>query len=93
MFVMGVNLEHLHQGHDRRFQRFLHHQLLAPIAKVHHDNVRHHRGLMTTVHSTTGTQKTVDGPSKKDWRGGRAAAGNIIPPPLALPRRWQGYPR
>ena len=52
---------------------------LAPIAKVLHDNFGITDGLMTTVHSTTATQKTVDGPSKKDWRGGRAAAGNIIP--------------
>ena len=43
---------------------------------------------MTTVHSTTATQKTVDGPSMKDWRGGRAASGNIIPPPPAPPRQW-----
>lgn len=52
---------------------------LAPLAKVIHDNFGIVEGLMTTVHSTTATQKTVDGPSKKDWRGGRAAAGNIIP--------------
>ena len=52
---------------------------LAPIAKVLNDKFGIVDGLMTTVHSTTATQKTVDGPSKKDWRGGRAAAGNIIP--------------
>jgi glyceraldehyde 3-phosphate dehydrogenase len=52
---------------------------LAPIAKVLHDNFGIENGLMTTVHSTTATQKTVDGPSLKDWRGGRAASGNIIP--------------
>ena len=52
---------------------------LAPIAKVLNDNWGIKDGLMTTVHSTTATQKTVDGPSKKDWRGGRAASGNIIP--------------
>lgn len=52
---------------------------LAPIAKVLHDNFGIVDGLMTTVHSTTATQKTVDGVSMKDWRGGRAAAGNIIP--------------
>ena len=52
---------------------------LAPLAKVINDNFGIVDGLMTTVHSTTATQKTVDGPSKKDWRGGRAAAGNIIP--------------
>ena len=52
---------------------------LAPIAKVLNDNFGIKDGLMTTVHSVTATQKTVDGPSKKDWRGGRAASGNIIP--------------
>ncbi len=52
---------------------------LAPIAKVLNDNWGITDGLMTTVHATTATQKTVDGPSLKDWRGGRAAAGNIIP--------------
>ena len=52
---------------------------LAPLVKVVHEKFGIKEGLMTTVHSTTGTQKTVDGPSKKDWRGGRAAAGNIIP--------------
>src|SRR5690606_15790311 len=52
---------------------------LAPLAKVLHDNFGIVEGLMTTVHATTATQKTVDGPSKKDWRGGRAALNNIIP--------------
>jgi len=52
---------------------------LAPIAKILHDNFKITEGLMTTVHAVTATQKTVDGPSNKDWRGGRAAGGNIIP--------------
>ncbi|MEG0126029.1 MAG: type I glyceraldehyde-3-phosphate dehydrogenase, partial [Clostridia bacterium] len=52
---------------------------LAPLAKVINDNFGIKDGLMTTVHATTATQKTVDGPSKKDWRGGRGAAFNIIP--------------
>ena len=52
---------------------------LAPLAKVIHDNFGIKEGLMTTVHAVTATQKTVDGPSKKDWRGGRASMGNIIP--------------
>ena len=60
---------------------------LAPIAKVLHDNWGITDGLMTTVHSTTATQKTVDGPSKKDWRGGRAASGNIIPSSTGMSMR------
>jgi len=52
---------------------------LAPLAKVLNDNFGITEGLMTTVHATTSTQKTVDSPSNKDWRGGRAAAANIIP--------------
>src|SRR5204863_9491914 len=52
---------------------------LAPLAKVIHDKYGIIEGLMTTIHSYTSTQKTVDGPSSKDWRGGRAAAQNIIP--------------
>ncbi len=52
---------------------------LAPLSKVINDKFGIVEGLMTTVHATTATQKTVDGPSKKDWRGGRAAAANIIP--------------
>ena len=52
---------------------------MAPIAKVLHDNFEITDGLMTTIHATTATQKTVDGPSLKDWRGGRAALHNIIP--------------
>jgi glyceraldehyde 3-phosphate dehydrogenase len=52
---------------------------LAPLAKVLHDNFGIKRGLMTTVHAATASQKTVDGPSKKDWRGGRGVFENIIP--------------
>jgi glyceraldehyde 3-phosphate dehydrogenase len=52
---------------------------LAPLAKIVHDNFGLEEGLMTTIHAMTATQPTVDGPSKKDWRGGRAAPGNIIP--------------
>ncbi len=79
MFVMGVN--HNTYKADMQFvsNASCTTNCLAPIAKVLNDNFGIAEGLMTTVHSTTSTQKTVDSPSKKDWRGGRAAAGNIIP--------------
>lgn len=79
MFVMGVN--HDKYTADMQFvsNASCTTNCLAPVAKVLHDNFTIVEGLMTTVHATTATQKTVDGPSKKDWRGGRAAAGNIIP--------------
>ena len=79
MFVMGVN--HNKYTTDMNFvsNASCTTNCLAPIAKVLHDNWGIKDGLMTTVHSATATQKTVDGPSAKDWRGGRAASGNIIP--------------
>ena len=79
MFVMGVN--HKDYTADMQFvsNASCTTNCLAPIAKVLHDNFGITDGLMTTVHSVTATQKTVDGPSKKDWRGGRAATYNIIP--------------
>lgn len=79
MFVMGVN--HWNYSSDMQFvsNASCTTNCLAPIAKVLNDNFGIRDGLMTTVHSTTATQKTVDGISKKDWRGGRAAYGNIIP--------------
>ncbi len=79
-FVMGVN--------EKDYKASEHHVVsnascttncLAPIVKVLLDNVGIETGLMTTIHAYTATQKTVDGPSKKDWRGGRAAAQNVIP--------------
>jgi len=79
MFVMGVN--HNKYTKDMNFisNASCTTNCLAPVAKVLNDKFGIVEGLMTTVHATTATQKTVDGPSAKDWRGGRAAAGNIIP--------------
>jgi glyceraldehyde 3-phosphate dehydrogenase len=79
MFVMGVNNTSYDPSMTFVSNASCTTNCLAPIAKVLHDNWGITDGLMTTVHATTATQKTVDGPSKKDWRGGRAAAGNIIP--------------
>ena len=79
MFVCGVNLDKYTSDMQFVSNASCTTNCLAPIAKVLHDNFGITDGLMTTVHSTTATQKTVDGPSAKDWRGGRAAAGNIIP--------------
>ena len=79
-FVYGVN----HKKYDPATMTVVSNascttNCLAPIAKVLHDNFKITEGLMTTVHAVTATQKTVDGPSNKDWRGGRAAGANIIP--------------
>ena len=79
MFVMGVNQDTYTSDMTFVSNASCTTNCLAPLAKVINDNFGIVEGLMTTVHSTTGTQKTVDGASKKDWRGGRAAAGNIIP--------------
>lgn len=79
MFVCGVNLDTYKKGTQIVSNASCTTNCLAPIVKVLNDNFGVKEGLMTTVHSTTATQKTVDGPSLKDWRGGRAAAGNIIP--------------
>jgi glyceraldehyde 3-phosphate dehydrogenase len=80
--------QHLRRpGHH--LQRLLHHQLPGPVAKVLNDKWGIKRGLMTTVHAATATQKTVDGPSNKDWRGGRGILENIIPSSApARPRPW-----
>ena len=79
MFVMGVNNTKYTSDMTFVSNASCTTNCLAPIAKVLHDNFGITDGLMTTVHSTTATQKTVDGVSLKDWRGGRAASGNIIP--------------
>jgi len=79
MFVMGVNHKSYTAGTKIVSNASCTTNCLAPLAKVINDNFGIESGLMTTVHSTTATQRTVDGPSAKDWRGGRAASGNIIP--------------
>ena len=79
MFVMGVNHNELTDDIKILSNASCTTNCLAPLAKVIHDNFGIVEGLMTTVHATTATQKTVDGPSAKDWRGGRAALNNIIP--------------
>ncbi len=79
MFVMGVNDDVYKKEMEVVSNASCTTNCLAPLAKVIHDNFGIVEGLMTTVHATTATQKTVDGPSSKDWRGGRGAAFNIIP--------------
>jgi glyceraldehyde 3-phosphate dehydrogenase len=79
MFVMGVNHDKIDSSLDIVSNASCTTNCLAPIAKVLHDKFGIIEGLMTTVHATTATQKTVDGPSMKDWRGGRAANINVIP--------------
>ena len=79
MFVCGVNFDKYVKGTQFVSNASCTTNCLAPIAKVLNDKFGITDGLMTTVHSTTATQKTVDGPSMKDWRGGRAASGYIIP--------------
>lgn len=78
MFVRGANFE-TYAGRDIVSNASCTTNCPAPLAKVINDNFGIIEGLMTTVHATTATQKTVDGPSHKDWRGGRGAAQNIIP--------------
>ena len=79
MFVYGVNHKSYKKEMDIISNASCTTNCLAPVTKVLNDNFGIVEALMTTVHATTATQKTVDGPSAKDWRGGRAAAGNIIP--------------
>jgi glyceraldehyde 3-phosphate dehydrogenase len=78
-YVMGVNEGKYNPAETIISNASCTTNCVAPLAKVIHDNFGIVEGLMTTVHATTATQKTVDGPSAKDWRGGRAAAANIIP--------------
>lgn len=79
MFVTGVNLDTYKKGTQFVSNASCTTNCLAPLAKVLNENFGIEMGLMTTVHATTSTQKTVDSPSNKDWRGGRSALGNIIP--------------
>lgn len=78
MFVRGVNFN-AYAGQDIVSNASCTTNCLAPLARVVHETFGIKDGLMTTVHATTATQKTVDGPSAKDWRGGRGASQNIIP--------------
>jgi len=79
MYVCGVNLDKYDPKDTVISNASCTTNCLAPLAKILNDNYGIIEGLMTTVHATTATQKTVDGPSNKDWRGGRGAAANIIP--------------
>lgn len=79
MYVCGVNLDAYNPQETVVSNASCTTNCLAPLAKVINDKFGIVEGLMTTVHATTATQKTVDGPSSKDWRGGRGAAANIIP--------------
>jgi len=79
MFVCGVNLDSYDPKYKVISNASCTTNCLAPLAKIVHDNFGIVEGLMTTVHATTATQKTVDGPSSKDWRGGRSVNNNIIP--------------
>lgn len=79
MFVCGVNLDAYDPKYEVISNASCTTNCLAPLAKIINDNFGIVEGLMTTVHATTATQKTVDGPSNKDWRGGRSVNGNIIP--------------
>ena len=79
MFVMGVNNQKYEPNMTVVSNASCTTNCLAPLAKIINDNFNISEGLMTTVHAVTATQKTVDGPSGKDWRGGRGAGQNIIP--------------
>lgn len=79
MYVCGVNLDKYDPSHKVISNASCTTNCLAPIAKIINDKYGIVEGLMTTVHATTATQKTVDGPSNKDWRGGRSVNNNIIP--------------
>ena len=88
MFVRGVNFG-AYAGQDIVSNASCTTNCLAPLARVVHETFGIKDGLMTTVHATTATQKTVDGPSAKDWRGGRGASQNIIPSSTGAAKAYQ----
>jgi len=90
MFVYGVN-HNTYDGQAIISAASCTTNCLAPIAKVLHDEWGIKRGLMTTVHAATATQKVVDGPSMKDWRGGRGILENIIPSSTGLLKQWVSF--
>ena len=92
MFVCGVNLDKYTKDIQILSNASCTTNCLAPLAKVINDKYGMVEGLMTTVHSYTATQKTVDGPSAKDWRGGRTAASNIIPSSTGAAKVSYGVP-
>jgi glyceraldehyde 3-phosphate dehydrogenase len=92
MFVMGVNHETATAADTVVSNASCTTNCLAPLAKVINDNFGIVEGLMTTVHATTSTQMTADGPSRKDWRGGRAASVNIIPSSTGAAKGRQSNP-
>ena len=91
MFVMGVNNNQYTPDMNIVSNASCTTNCLAPLAKVINENFGLEEGIATTVHSTTNSQKTVDAPSRRDWRGGRAAGGNMLRRPECKPGQPQGH--